>query len=419
MNAASHDNDQHIAELATGFALGELEEAELRELYEALREPGDDGARAARIAWQVLGTTVDLRASIGTKLQDTVKHRIDHRDDEVVVGSGGFVGSILRAIGVSRKQLIDISVPDMPVHKGPPWLLMLGMLALGMGIAWALLGENEVDGLATVTMVSGGVTREGSFLDDGESVDQRPIILASGSHLTLSWRDEAGQATVQFDGPAKVLPQPNGCSLLSGRAWVSTTIPFRIGLPERKAELIGGSSVAVQIDENRSQLGVKQGLVRYGNDDALRELGPGRMLGPHGTTATWINTLIDLASSDFIITTDAAAETWTLSATVKLNAITDGVQFNCEANRALRFAADATYVIGDQQTKRIAWNGPPLGEREFTLSRDATRTTLMISGEEHVVDLPNLPAVVAFTGNAKISNLAHHTGPEWPDALPQ
>ena len=42
------NRDQRIAELVTGFALGELEESELRELYSELRSPDQDGERAAQ-----------------------------------------------------------------------------------------------------------------------------------------------------------------------------------------------------------------------------------------------------------------------------------------------------------------------------------------------------------------------------------
>ena len=70
------DRVDRLHYLATGFALGELEEAELRELYEELRQPGEPGIAAAQIAWRSLHHTLDLRTQMGSRFQDEVRSRI-------------------------------------------------------------------------------------------------------------------------------------------------------------------------------------------------------------------------------------------------------------------------------------------------------------------------------------------------------
>ena len=70
-----------IAELATGFALGELDEAELRELYGALRD-ARTGAASARVAWQALDVVGDLRSGLNERFQDALRHRLASAPDD-------------------------------------------------------------------------------------------------------------------------------------------------------------------------------------------------------------------------------------------------------------------------------------------------------------------------------------------------
>ena len=59
--APGDELEARVAELATGFALGELAEGELREFYELLRDHDGQGPEVARLAWRTLGMVTDLR----------------------------------------------------------------------------------------------------------------------------------------------------------------------------------------------------------------------------------------------------------------------------------------------------------------------------------------------------------------------
>ena len=75
----STDNpEQYLLDLATGFALGELNDAELKDLYEHLRN--DDAEEAAKLTWKVLAHTLDMRMKLSPQFLDTIRHRIEHGD---------------------------------------------------------------------------------------------------------------------------------------------------------------------------------------------------------------------------------------------------------------------------------------------------------------------------------------------------
>ena len=113
---STSDRDQRTMELATGFALGELDDAELEEFYELLREPGDLGVAAGQLAWETLGTMVDLRAQMGSSFQDTIYLKLAEgsKDD------ARFATKVRSKIGKSRPRLQPVAAPD-PTNRQRNW----------------------------------------------------------------------------------------------------------------------------------------------------------------------------------------------------------------------------------------------------------------------------------------------------------
>ncbi|MHC4249223.1 MAG: hypothetical protein ACYS9X_08865, partial [Planctomycetota bacterium] len=171
--ARSAEREERIAYLATGFALGALETAELRELYDALREKGDAGRSAASTAWKVLGLTVDLRATLGTQLQDTVAHRVE----AMATGAdeqGEFVDRFRSQMGIARPRLAEVAIPGA-VRRGGR-IVLIAALALGAMAALALLlARRGPERIARVGLVRGTATVEGSALAPGASRTSPPF----------------------------------------------------------------------------------------------------------------------------------------------------------------------------------------------------------------------------------------------------
>jgi hypothetical protein len=109
------ERHQRIMELATGFALGELSDDELKEFYEALREPGDPGLDAGRVAWETLGTMVDLRAQTGSAFQDTLYLRLAEGGKT----DANFAGKVRGRLGHSRPRLQPVTTPPPVEHRRP------------------------------------------------------------------------------------------------------------------------------------------------------------------------------------------------------------------------------------------------------------------------------------------------------------
>ena len=98
--SANEPDEKRIEELASGFALGELQEDELKELYDYLREAhGDD---VAKLTWRTLSTTLDMKMKMSPHFADTVRHRIEHGDEKA---DDAFSGGILKRLGNSVNNL--------------------------------------------------------------------------------------------------------------------------------------------------------------------------------------------------------------------------------------------------------------------------------------------------------------------------
>ncbi|HTM21122.1 MAG TPA: hypothetical protein VL172_11455, partial [Kofleriaceae bacterium] len=242
-----------VADLATGFALGELNETELREFYDHLRDPSERGTAAARIAWQQLGIVTDLRAQLGSGFQQTVKHRVDREGF-----SDRFVRDARKRLGAQRPMLGEVSPPESR-HTLRLWpfalIAAITLVALGAMALWHRRNP-PAPILCRVAEVAGDARLGGRPLVAGMGVDQRQIAVPAGSQVALAWED--GSLAI-IAGPANAVAQPSGLSLSNGAAWLAAGSAFTCGLPDDTVRAEPNARVAVEVRDGRSVVGVAEG----------------------------------------------------------------------------------------------------------------------------------------------------------------
>ena len=246
------DLQQRVAELATGFALNELTDDELRELHRHLLAP-DSGREAARTAWRTLDTITDLRAARSTSLQDTVASRI--------AGSGksGVTDRFLQGLGLRRGR-----PPQEPTRLDwKRWgLISAGVLIVAVaGGSWLKLRPSTV---AMVESVRGQVTTGTLGLETRAAVESVPVMLAEEAALGLRWPQGT---TVLLTGPATVVPQTQGLALPQGNAEVATATPFVIGLPDGTLSIAADSRLTIEVVDGHSAIGIYDGRARIDQHD--------------------------------------------------------------------------------------------------------------------------------------------------------
>ena len=272
----AEDPQARVADLATGFALNELTDDELRELHRHLVS-SDTGREAARTAWRTLETVTDLRAERSSALQDTVRSRIDG------AGRGtGVTGRFLRRLGLRRGGLAPVA--DDRHSTLPRWPVAIAALLLPtLAIAgWWWLRSDPV---ARVEAVVGRATVAGAGLGPGDALDARPTAVAADAVLTLRWRNGS---RLELVGPGTLTPQPAGVALMGGILRGTAGSRMTIGLPDGTAEVDAGSDLAIEVVDGRSAIGVTAGRVRI----AGTTVGPGTAWAD-GIPTPWIAQALD------------------------------------------------------------------------------------------------------------------------------
>lgn len=359
--------NERVAELATGFALGELSESELRELHQALTDPAA-GAAAARAAWQALGTVGDLRAGCSPRFQDEVRSRIGR-------GSGSFLARMRRRLGLGGRVLEPVPPPPMPTGRSAlaAWLLLL--LAVAAILAWLLWPEPR----ARVDSVTGRVLLGGSPLVPGSELDLRPSLLQpaqvpEGGHLVLTWPDGSG---VTSEGPASLVPQVRAISLASGTVEVDAGPGgFVLGLPGIRVELAPGAGLVAELGEGSATLGLRRG-------SATRESLPLRLgwacdAERPGAPFPWRR--IAPAPADPPV---AGCPRWVVAGRLHLAQPDSelGLELGLENGARLWIDLAPGRVSALQGPERTVLNlpGPPLAERKVVLDHAGGRLRLRLS----------------------------------------
>lgn len=385
--------------------------AELRELYDHLRDPGERGARAARIAWEQLGVATDLRTQLGASFQDTVKHR---------VGSAGmsdrFVRDARRKFGAGRPSLSEVDAPDGRRRRWP-WRLAAALaLAVGLGLlATVIVTGRSAEVPCRVAEVVGEAALGGTALVAGQRLDHRQVAVPAGSQLVLEWED--GSLAV-VAGPANAVVQPSGLSLSSGLAWIAAAAPFTCGLPDDTARLAAGTRVATEVRESRSVVAVSEGSAAL----TARTLAAGEAAS-NAAVFAWVWH----AMPYFPERTDASPD-WDLDATARWRDPGESVALVvvddlAKAGWSLRWrpgSIEALPLGADAPARSIALPGAPLGDAAVTLS--AARGRLRVTHHGAVLfDEGLAPASslgIAADGRSRLARASFHTGPPPAPPLP-
>jgi hypothetical protein len=403
------ERDQRISELATGFALGELDDGELKEFYDLLREPGDSGAAAGQIAWETLGTMVDLRAQMGSAFQDTLYLRLAEggKDD------ARFATKIRNRLGRSRPRLQPVEAPgpsDRP-RSWAPWIAGTVLLVLvGVALLWPRGGEGPV---ARVVSVAGGATQDGRGLVAGQAVDRRQLLVPTGALLTLGWSDGS---RMTLAGPASAVAGSEGLSLLGGQAWWNAVGVLSIGLPDRSAALPlpPGSRGALAIRDNRTTVALASG--RLATAGANLAAGQALELSRPDEPYAWQQGAL---AAGAVAAPGGSAARWRLSGVATWKDTTGSLSMRGRdrdgGEVVVRLAPGSVVLeVAGREVQRAALGGAPLAERPLEILGDGTSLSVLVSSQR--LELPLAQPITGLAwlaeGAADLAGARFTTGPD-------
>jgi len=401
--------EQRVQELATGFALGELNDQELKELYNHLREPGDAGRIAGEVAWQALGACIDLRAELGTAFQDSIYLKLSESGE---AGTAAFVTKMRSRLGHSRPRLQPVEVTTSMSRRRWWAPLAAGIVVVGLLAAALWWQSDRQPPVATVQDVVGLVSQDGRALRVNDGLDRRQISIAAAAQISIAWEDGS---TAVIAGPASVVTGRNSLSLLAGRAWLRTRGELTVGLPDRSEalRLPNGCALAIAIRDNRSTLALAAGRL-----DTLRPpLEPGTVIAFQRDSSAYPWVQQELTSGMRVQPGSAQAQ-WSLDGSIRFTDPNAAVvihidlddQHTCEGvlspgNVALR--------IDGREVHRLALGGAPLTERDILVEAQGPVLTISIGGQKLEATLPASVANVFWDGvSGTITNARFRTGPE-------
>jgi hypothetical protein len=392
------EQEARIAELATGFALGELDEAELRELYGALRD-ARTGAASARVAWQSLDVVGDLRSGLNERFQDALRHRLASAPDD------GFAARMWRRLGFAARGLDPVTAPaPSPVARTVALItVVLGAMALAVGATLLALGHHA-GAPATVTAVL-GETRSGErVLIPGAGLDQRRLAVTPNGQVSLAWPDGASAVLVgpwlpEGSGRADALAHTNGLELAEGRAWVSAGPGFTVLLPDRTCTVTeSDTELAIEVIDRHSWIGVARGACDGGGGTAVAAR---QGIGPAGVYSwTWKWDAVSGTLPGAGAGAGQPPRTWRLSADLGWSAGGDGADFALESTgkHTVTLACIPGQVVVNvdgSEAGRLATTGSPLLATRLDLEqREGRKLTITLAGRTLAVDVPE--ALVRF-----------------------
>ncbi len=391
--------EARIAELATGFALGELDEAELHELYGALRD-ARTGAATARIAWQSLDVVGDLRSGLNERFQDALRHRLASAPDD------GFATRMWRRLGFAARGLDPVAAPaPSPVARTVALVtVVLCAMALAIGATLLFLGRHA-SAPATVTAVL-GETRSGErVLIPGAGLDQRRLAVTPNGQLSLAWPDGASAVLVgpwlpEGSGRADALAHHDGLELAEGRAWISAGPGFTVLLPDRTCIVTEpDTELAIEVVDHHSWVGIARGACDGG---AGTMVGARQGLGPAGIYA-WVWKWD--AVSGTLAGPGQVPGTWRMNADLGWSAATDSADFALESTgkHTVTLACipgQLVVNVDGSEAGRLATTGSPLLATRLDLEqREGRKLTITLAGRTLAVDVPEALVRFQLTAN--------------------
>jgi hypothetical protein len=426
------NGEERLAQLAVQFATGDLDNAGLQDLYALLNQPGNDGAEAARLTWEALRTTTDLRSALGSGFQDTVRHKLDEHSGEGTSRRGEFVDGVKSKLGLGSALLPEVRAPR--VAEQPPSLAarlvipVAAALALVAAVAWLMASARpgkEQQIVASAIWARGPVTVEMRPITLGSALDRRPLVVGPGGRMVMSW--PAGhRATVV--GPALVVPQGDGLSLSAGDAWFEVAGPFTLGLPDMQLKTEEAAAFAVTVTGDRSMVGVKTGTVslKKGADESASLSSGWASAGPHQRFKWIIRPRWEPAANGAKrLSCDVKSVPWRFSARAILSSRDDALIIRAVSGAPavglqageliLRDAPSAPPIAGTQRLagQHFRLTGAPLLERNVVLKATAdAMPDLSVTGLEWELPLKiGCPFEVLLLGNARLQNIDFHVGP--------
>ena len=409
---AEKPDEKRIEELASGFALGELQEDELKELYDYLRE--DHGDDVAAMTWRTLSSTLDMKMKMSPHFADTVRHRIEHGDEKA---DDAFSGGILKRLGKQRKQLDPVAQAEQDSQNKPLWIIAVVVVLIAVILLVALPNDGH---LPVVRHVSGGkIFQEGDSLDVNQRVDQRQIAIEKNAYLSLEWPN-GDKVSVQ--GPATVLAQQHGLSVVNGMVWLEVAADFTIGLPDQHIKSQEQSRISLSVEDSVSVLGVETGLVSYGGNDTehINQLKAGRALWNGEREFAWhYHDGKGIDTNPITLSLDPVAAYWSCSFTVsfsKDNAVLIARGLD-ERAEELQLHIEPNSVSAHKENIelwRYALSGAPRSPRRVSiLGRQGNATLLSISGLDKKIQW-HLHApldALEMEGPVALKDLQYRTGP--------
>lgn len=379
------DLDARVADLATGFAIGDLDEAELRELYDLLRDEQGHGERAAKIAWQTLGVVTDIRAQVSTTFQDTVQHRLAQASM-----SGRFTNALLKRLGLRNGGLQPVETPQPKAQlRIAMWFVVAlvsgALLAGAIGWIWSVSRSER----AIVTALHGSATIAGQLLIPGATVDHRSLVVKPGGQVTLLWDDGTSVAIAGADDGSEAVAtvRKDGLVLLRGRSWITGRRGFTLTLPDRRCQVAADdSAIAAQVVGQRGFVGVRRGVLA---DERLGDLLLKEKMGSGPAGAFRWEWSWD-ALSGSLARGETPPSDWVLAGDITWHDLNDTVKmaFAGESGLALRIIPGLVVVLNQgQEVQRLTLPGSPLLNMHLSL-RQSEAKNLTVAVDDLSLTVP-------------------------------
>ena len=404
--------DARISELATGFALGDLTENELRELYDLLRNDDGSGAHAARIAWETLGTVTDIRSQVSSSFQDTLAHRLSHETSR----SGGFTARLLGRLGFRAPTLHPVEAPPAPVKlRIALWLLIAACLGAILTGGIALIWTQTHRARATVTGLHGSAAIGGQALTPGAEVDHRSLVVKAGGILTLAW-DDGSIATItngDHDSEAVATVRSNGLALLRGQAAIHGRNGFTITLPDRTGQITqDDTQFAAEVLSQRSFIGVLRGsLLDDKHKKLLQQHDGSGPLKPFRWQWSWDENSGTLASGN-----DSPSD-WLYTGVIAWSDLNDVVRFTCTTTPMIEIKTipgQLMVSVDGKEHQRLILAGSPLLATSLTL-RQQDHSTLIVAVGELALTIPLNTSITGYhidiMGKARVQTTSFYPLP--------
>ncbi len=413
----TENREARVSELAVGFALGELADQELREFYDYLREPGDTGAAAARVAWLQLGVVTDLRSGMGAVFQDEIRHKIS-----TIGRSDRFTNAMRERMGGKPAGLAPVATAEAR-RQLPMWPLLVLAALIFLG-AMAVASRSQAaanETVCTVAEVQGEATLGGAPLVPGTAIDRRQVVVPSGSQLCLAWKD-GSRAVVA--GPANAVAQTAGLSLTNGAAWISASAPFVCGLPDDTLRIETGAVVAMLVEDNHSTTAVARGRAAITGLTLAAE-----DMAQAGSRFPWMHSLAPAATG---AASGPRVPEWSFAATIAWKDAAERVELaviDAQGERLrLQFApGHLTITRPGAQPSDHPLAGAPMAGSSIVLAAHRSHLSLRRSGVSVFEEgMPEATSVSLLSGADVLKDAVFHSGPAplppfavrsgWPDA---